>query len=61
LKKKTSHVAMGRNGRKNCLVAGMSRSPISNEAAPVFIIGPGAWLMESENTAIMINTRYFPS
>ena len=61
LKKNTSQVATGRNGKKNCLVTGMSSKSMSNEAAPVFIIGPGAWLMESENIASMINIKYCPS
>lgn len=42
MKKKNSHVAIGRNGRKNCLVIGMSSNSISRPAAPVFTIGPGA-------------------
>jgi hypothetical protein len=61
LKKKTSQVKMGRTGRKNCLVMGMSRASMSNDAAPVLTKGPGAWLMESEKMAMMIRIRYWPS
>jgi hypothetical protein len=42
LKKKSSQVKIGRAGRKNCLVIGISRASIKRAAAPVFINGPGA-------------------
>ena len=42
LKKNTSHVNMGRKGRKNCLVTGISKASMSKADAPVFINGPGA-------------------
>jgi hypothetical protein len=58
LKKKTSQVNIGRKGRKNCLVTGISSASIINDAAPVFTIGPGAWLIESENMPRMIRKRY---
>ncbi len=61
LKKKSNQVKIGRTGKKNCLVIGMSRAPISNDAAPVFTNGLGAWLTESEKTLMMINIRYWPS
>ena len=57
LKKKSSQVAIGRKGRKNCLVIGMSNTSISRAAAPVFINGPGAWLIDSENIASMMSIR----
>jgi hypothetical protein len=47
----------GRAGRKNCLVIGISRASIKRAAAPVFINGPGAWLIESEKIASMINIK----
>jgi len=61
LKKKRSQVNMGRTGRKNWRVTGMSNASISNDAAPVFTSGPGAWLIESENRLRMINIKYCPS
>lgn len=57
-KKKTSHVAMGRKGRKNCLVIGMSNAMISNVAAPVLTRGPGAGVTDSEKMPKMMSTRY---
>lgn len=61
LKKNTSQVKIGRTGRKNCLVIGISRAKINNDAAPVFTNGPGAWLIDRENIARMINIMYCPS
>lgn len=61
LKKNSTQVNIGRAGKKNCLVTGMSRASMSNADAPVFVIGPGAWLIESENMVMMINTKYFAS
>lgn len=52
---------MGRKGSRNCLVTGISRPIMIRDAAPVFIIGLGASLMESEKMPIMINTKYWPS
>lgn len=57
LKKKSSQVKIGRAGRKNCLVIGISRASIKRAAAPVFISGPGAWLIDSEKIASMINIK----
>lgn len=50
-KKKISHVPIGRNGKKNCLVMGTSSNPTSNNDAAVFINGPGASLTASEKIA----------
>lgn len=61
MKKKSNQVNTGRTGRKNCLVTGTSRARMSNDAAPVFISGPGAWLMEREKMEMMINIIYCPS
>lgn len=61
MKKKSNQVKIGRTGRKNCLVTGMSSASISKDAAAVLTSGPGAWLMESEKMATMINIKYCPS
>ena len=61
LKKNSSQVNIGSTGRKNCLVIGTNNASISNVAAPVFIKGPGAWLMERENMQRIINIKYCPS
>jgi hypothetical protein len=41
-------VNIGRTGRKNGLVVGIRRAAIRAVAAPVFISGAGAWLIDSE-------------
>lgn len=61
LKKNTSQVNIGRTGRKNCLVIGMSSARIRRDAAPVLTTGPGAWLIEREKIASMIRIMYWPS
>jgi hypothetical protein len=61
LKKKSNQVKIGSAGKKNCLVIGISNMSMSSDAAPVFIMGPGAWLTDSEKMAIMISIKYCPS
>ena len=61
LKKKTSHVRMGRKGSRNWRVTGISKPSMTSDAAPVFTIGLGAWLMEREKMPTMISTRYWAS
>ena len=41
LKKKSNQVAIGRKGRKNCLVTGTNKDAMSIVAAKVFMSGPG--------------------
>ncbi len=61
LKKKSSQTKTGRTGRKNCLVTGIKSAPINSVAAPVFTMGPGAWLTESEKIVRITKIKYFPS
>ena len=60
-KKKTSHVAMGRKGRKNCLVTGMIREMRSSVATTVLTNAPGCCMIDNENTPSITINRYCAS
>ena len=57
-KKNTSQVMIGRNGRKNCRVTGMSNAVMRRVAAPVFTMGPGVSLMDKAKMPRMMRTKY---
>ena len=57
-KKNTSHVNIGRNGKKNWLVTGMRRAAIRSATAPVFSNGLGDGLIDSTNIPSEIKNRY---
>jgi hypothetical protein len=57
-KKNTSHVNMGRNGKKNWLVAGARRAATRSATAPVFSSGLGEGLIDSAKIPNEIRNRY---
>lgn len=59
-KKKTSHVIMGRNGKKNWRVIG-SRREVSRRVAAIVLIGPGVSANDKVKTPSIMSMRYCPS
>jgi hypothetical protein len=57
-KKNTSHVKIGRNGKKNWLVTGIRRAAMRSATAPVFSNGLGDGLIDSANIPSEIKNRY---
>ena len=52
------YVAMGRNGRKNCLVIGMIRKPIYTATNKVLVKGPGLCITHRAKMHTMARNRY---
>jgi hypothetical protein len=57
-KKKTSHVNIGKNGKKNWLVTGIIRAAISKMTMPILANGPGAGLINKAKIPRMSSSRY---
>ena len=53
-----SHPAMGKKGRKNCLVMGISRENRSRVAIAVFASGPGASMRVKEKMPMISSNKY---
>ncbi len=60
-KKKMRYPAMGRKGRKNCLVNGMTKLRMRPVATSIFIAGPGDWAMLRQKMPRMARKRYCAS
>lgn len=61
LENRKSHVRVGSNGRRNCLVIGRHKPVISSVARNVLANGPGASLTDKEKMATMARKRYCAS
>jgi hypothetical protein len=57
-KKNTSHVNMGRNGKKNWLVMGVRRAATRSDTAHIFSRGPGDGLIDIANIPRAIRNKY---
>ena len=60
-KKNTSHIIIGRNGRKNWRVMGSMREVSSSVAATVLTTGPGVSANDKVKMPSIMSTRYCPS
>jgi len=57
-KKKTSHAAIGKNGRKNWRVTGSSSDSINSVATAVLTMGPGDWMTQRAKMPMTARKRY---
>jgi hypothetical protein len=57
-KKKTSHAAIGKNGRKNWRVTGSSSDSINSVATAVLTMGPGDWMTQRAKMPTKARKRY---
>ena len=57
-KKKTSHAAIGKNGRKNWRVMGSSSDSINRVATAVLTMGPGDWMTQRAKMPTTARKRY---
>ena len=55
------YAAIGRNGRKNCRVSGMTREVRSSVATIAFGRGPGDCIMVRAKMPMTANIKYCPS
>ena len=60
-KKKTSHAAIGKKGRKNWRVMGSSSDSINSVATVVLTMGPGDWMTQRAKMPTMARKRYWAS
>jgi hypothetical protein len=56
-----SHVAIGRNGKKNCRVRGISNETNKRVEIAVFPKGPGDCMTLSEKIPTIVSSRYWKS
>lgn len=60
-KKKTSHAAIGKNGRKNWRVIGSNSDSINSVATAVLTMGPGDWMTQRAKMPTMARKIYCAS